>query len=158
MPFLRLAATLSRIRSPITSRSNCANDSRMFKVSRPIDVVVLNDWVSTEEFDLSLSFDDLGNSGAVGSFEHFDQRRLLAGATLDHGRHRENVVTFGRRNFLGLAKRGISQRRCAKRDGARVFVVPPDGIGIVGRDLLDEAALQQALEHVANGAALDLAA
>jgi hypothetical protein len=112
--------------------------------------------LSTEEFDLSLSFDDLGNSGTVGSFEHFDQRRLLTGATLDHGRHRENVVTFGRRNFLGLAKRGISQRRCAKRDGARVLVVPPDGIGIVGRDLLDQAALQQTLEHIANGAALDV--
>ncbi len=46
MPFFRLAATLSRMRSAVTSRSNWANDSRMFSVSRPIDVVVLNDCVT----------------------------------------------------------------------------------------------------------------
>ena len=44
---LRLdAATLSRIRSPMISRSNCANESRTLRVSRPIDVVVLNCWVT----------------------------------------------------------------------------------------------------------------
>ena len=42
MPLALLAAILSRMRSPVTSRSNCAKDSRMFKVRRPIDVVVLN--------------------------------------------------------------------------------------------------------------------
>ena len=42
MPFLRLAATLSRMRSAVTSRSNWAKLSRMFSVSRPMDVVVLN--------------------------------------------------------------------------------------------------------------------
>ena len=41
MPFFRLAATLSRMRSAVTSRSNWANESRMFSVSLPIDVVVL---------------------------------------------------------------------------------------------------------------------
>ena len=46
MPFFRLAATLSRMRSAVTSRSNWANDSRMFSVSRPMDVVVLNDCVT----------------------------------------------------------------------------------------------------------------
>jgi hypothetical protein len=46
MPFFRLAATLSRMRSAVTSRSNWAKDSRMFSVSRPIDVVVLNDCVT----------------------------------------------------------------------------------------------------------------
>src|SRR3954452_10553635 len=40
---LRLdAAILSRIRSEVTSRSNWANDSSTFRVSRPIEVVVLN--------------------------------------------------------------------------------------------------------------------
>ena len=40
---LRLeAAILSRIRSEVTSRSNWANDSSTFSVSRPIEVVVLN--------------------------------------------------------------------------------------------------------------------
>jgi hypothetical protein len=34
------------MRSPITSRSNWAKERRMFRVSRPIDVVVLKDWVT----------------------------------------------------------------------------------------------------------------
>jgi hypothetical protein len=33
---------LSRMRSPMTSRSNCAKDKRMSSVRRPIEVVVLN--------------------------------------------------------------------------------------------------------------------
>lgn len=41
MPFFFEAAILSRIRSPVTSRSNWAKDSRTFSVSRPIEVVVL---------------------------------------------------------------------------------------------------------------------
>ena len=46
MPFCREAATLSRMRSPITSRSNWAKESRILSVSRPIEVVVLKDWVT----------------------------------------------------------------------------------------------------------------
>jgi hypothetical protein len=42
MPFFFEAANLSRIRSPVTSRSNCANDNKTFNVSRPMEVVVLN--------------------------------------------------------------------------------------------------------------------
>jgi hypothetical protein len=42
MPYFFDAAILSRTRSPITSRSNWANDSRMLRVSRPIELVVLN--------------------------------------------------------------------------------------------------------------------
>ena len=45
MPLALDAAILSRIRSAVTSRSNCANDNSMFSVSRPMLVVVLNDWV-----------------------------------------------------------------------------------------------------------------
>jgi hypothetical protein len=42
---LRLdAAILSRIRSEVTSRSNWANDRSTLRVSRPIEVVVLNCW------------------------------------------------------------------------------------------------------------------
>jgi hypothetical protein len=41
MPRALDAANLSRIRSPITSRSNCAKESRMLRVSRPMEVVVL---------------------------------------------------------------------------------------------------------------------
>ena len=36
MPFFLEAAILSRMRSPVTSRSNWAKDSRTFSVSRPI--------------------------------------------------------------------------------------------------------------------------
>ena len=44
---LRLeAAILSRMRSEVTSRSNWANDSSTLRVSRPIEVVVLNCWVT----------------------------------------------------------------------------------------------------------------
>ncbi len=45
MPFFFEAAILSRTRSAITSRSNWANERRMFSVSRPMLVVVLNCWV-----------------------------------------------------------------------------------------------------------------
>jgi hypothetical protein len=46
MPLRRLAANLSLILSPASSRSNCANESRMLSVSRPIEVVVQNDCVT----------------------------------------------------------------------------------------------------------------
>jgi hypothetical protein len=35
MPFRLEAAILSRMRSPVTSRSNCANDSKTFSVRGP---------------------------------------------------------------------------------------------------------------------------
>src|SRR6476620_615669 len=44
---LRLeAAILSRIRSEVPSRSNWAKDSSTLRVSRPMEVVVLNCWVT----------------------------------------------------------------------------------------------------------------
>jgi hypothetical protein len=46
------AAILSRTPSPITSRSNWAKDNRVLRVSRPMLVVVLNDWV-TETKDVA---------------------------------------------------------------------------------------------------------
>ena len=46
MPFRLLAAILSRMRSPVTSRSNWAKDSSTFSVSRPIEVEVLKAWVT----------------------------------------------------------------------------------------------------------------
>lgn len=44
-----------RMRSAVTSRSNCANERSMLRVSRPMLVVVLNDWVieTNEAFALS---------------------------------------------------------------------------------------------------------
>ena len=53
---LRLdAEILSRMRSEVTSRSNWANDSSTFRVSRPIEVVVLNCWVTETKDTLCLS-------------------------------------------------------------------------------------------------------
>src|SRR5580700_302781 len=46
MPFFFDAAILSRMRSPVTSRSNWANDSSTLRVRRPMLVVVLKDWVT----------------------------------------------------------------------------------------------------------------
>jgi hypothetical protein len=46
MPLRLEAAILSRIRSAVTSRSNCANESSTLSVSRPIEVVVLNPCVT----------------------------------------------------------------------------------------------------------------
>ena len=46
IPFCRDALILSRMRSAVTSRSNWAKLSRMLSVSRPIEVVVLNAWVT----------------------------------------------------------------------------------------------------------------
>src|SRR5882672_2661060 len=45
-PFRLEAAILSRMRSEVTSRSNWAKDKSTLSVSRPIDVVVLNCWVT----------------------------------------------------------------------------------------------------------------
>jgi hypothetical protein len=42
----RVAAILSRVRSEMISRSNWANESRMFRISRPIGVAVLKCWVT----------------------------------------------------------------------------------------------------------------
>src|SRR6266446_8423459 len=50
MPFFLEAAILSRMRSPVTSRSNCAKERSTLRVSRPIDVVVLNCWVTDDQF------------------------------------------------------------------------------------------------------------
>src|ERR1700739_4529136 len=53
---LRLdAEILSRMRSEVTSRSNWANDSSTFRVSRPVEVVVLNCWVTETKDTLCLS-------------------------------------------------------------------------------------------------------
>ena len=65
MPFFFEAAILSRMRSPVTSRSNWAKDSRMFRVSRPMELVVLNCWVTETKETPSLieDFHDLGEVG-----------------------------------------------------------------------------------------------
>ena len=46
MPLRLEAANLSRMRSPVTSRSNWAKDNSTLSVNRPMEVVVLNDCVT----------------------------------------------------------------------------------------------------------------
>ncbi len=48
MPLRSDAAILSRTRtrSPISSRSNCAKEGSTLRVSRPMLLVVLNDWAA----------------------------------------------------------------------------------------------------------------
>jgi hypothetical protein len=65
IPLALLAAILSRMRSPVTSRSNWAKDSRTLSISRPIEVVVLNCWV-TETNDTLLPLEDFDQPGEVG--------------------------------------------------------------------------------------------
>ena len=65
MPFFFEAAILSRMRSPVTSRSNWAKESSTLRVSRPIEVVVLNCWV-TETNDTPLGIENLDDLGEIG--------------------------------------------------------------------------------------------
>ena len=74
MPLRRLAANLSLIRSPASSRSNCANDSRMFNVSLPIDVVVQNDWVTETKVTL---FRSNTSTSLAKSVSERDSRSIL---------------------------------------------------------------------------------
>ena len=46
IPFFLEAAILSQIRSAVTSRSNWAKESSTFNVRRPIELAVLNCWVT----------------------------------------------------------------------------------------------------------------
>src|SRR5262249_31759462 len=59
------AAILSRMRSPMTSRSNCANDNRTLRVRRPIEVVVLNCCVTETKLRRSVS-DTASTDAATG--------------------------------------------------------------------------------------------
>ena len=62
-----IARQLTEMRSEVTSRSNWANDNSTFRVRRPIEVVVLNCWV-TETNDtpcLSNSSTSLAKSATV---------------------------------------------------------------------------------------------
>src|SRR5437588_12997052 len=65
MPFFFEAAILSRMRSPVTSRSNWANDNSTLSVSRPIELVVLNCCVTetNDTASASKSFDQPGKIG-----------------------------------------------------------------------------------------------
>ena len=74
MPLRRLAANLSLILSPVSSRSNCAKLSRMLSVSRPIEVVVQNDWVTETKVTL---FRSNTSTSLAKSVSERDSRSIL---------------------------------------------------------------------------------
>jgi hypothetical protein len=55
---------LSRMRSPMTSRSNWAKESSTLSVSRPIEVVVLNCWVTATNIDQQVAADPARSLGS----------------------------------------------------------------------------------------------
>src|SRR3954453_4224201 len=65
MPLRFEAAILSRMRSPVTSRSNWAKDNSMLSVSRPMLLVVLNACV-TDTNDTPAAFEELNELGKAG--------------------------------------------------------------------------------------------
>ena len=95
MPFFLEAAILSRIRSPVTSRSNWAKERSTFRVSRPMEVVVLNCWVTeTKETPHCVEqFDDPGEVGegagqAVDLVDHHGLDPALPGGSQEAGEGR----------------------------------------------------------------------
>src|SRR5450432_2528715 len=124
MPFFLEAAILSRIRSPVTSRSNWAKDSRTFRVSRPMLVVVLNDWV-TETKDTPWASNN-STSLAVqlrtaGRIAHYRSARL-PGAVLPRPR-------------APLCHEGVRWRLLCANDQFSIEADRPfsDGLSIHGR-------------------------
>src|SRR6202043_1380455 len=64
IPFFLEAGILSRMRLPGASRSNWAKESRTFRGSRPMSVVVLNCWViDTRDAAAVEDLDELGKIG-----------------------------------------------------------------------------------------------
>ena len=59
-----MAANLSRMRSPVSSRSNWAKLSSTFSISRPMQSVVLNDWV-TETNETAVLIKLFGQLGKI---------------------------------------------------------------------------------------------
>jgi hypothetical protein len=74
MPFFLEAAILSRMRSPVTSRSNWAKESRMLRVSRPIEVVVLKDWVTETKVTF---FRSITSTSLAKSMSERESRSIL---------------------------------------------------------------------------------
>jgi hypothetical protein len=76
--FFLEAAILSRMRSPATSRSNCANESSTFRVSRPIEVVVLNCGVIDTKDEYGARCCSQGNRKVCGNLPATASPRLVA--------------------------------------------------------------------------------
>ena len=82
---------------------------------------------------------------------------LEPSALRSHPWHRRSALRFILRGrFLRIdAERGEGGLGGDERHAAAFFVVPPDGVITLGADLLDQALVEQALEDVAGGVALE---
>src|SRR5436190_10134085 len=63
------------------SRSNCANESRIFSVSRPIEVLVLKSWVTETKLTPRLSNSD--NKRAKSSNDRLSRSTLYTTTQID---------------------------------------------------------------------------
>ncbi len=124
MPFLREAATLSRIRSPITSRSNWAKLSRMFSVSRPMDVVVLKDCV-TETKVTPWRVEDLDQ------LREIHQRAAEAVDLVDHDDVDQPVLDVGDQ----LLQRGAVQRAAGEAAVVVAVAQADPALGLLAGDV-----------------------
>src|SRR2546423_6804547 len=84
MPFFFEAAILSRMRSPVTSRSNWAKDNNTLSVRRPIELVVLNCCV-TETNDTA-SASKSSTSRAKSASERVSRSDLVHDHDIDSAR------------------------------------------------------------------------
>src|SRR6516164_6226405 len=119
---LRLdAAILSRMRSDVTSRSNWAKDSSTFRVKRPIDVVVLNCWVTeTKETSwASNSSTSLKNRILLNNYYLPGDLERQIGAFVEHYNHvryHESISNLTPADvYFGRAETILAERQRIKR-------------------------------------------
>src|SRR5258708_11656084 len=108
MPLRREAANLSRMRSPITSRSNWAKDNSTLRVKRPIDVVVLKDWVTETKVTFWRSKTSTSREKSISDRD----RRSDGGLCRDEGRGR-SADALSRKGARSPRDRG--EYCCARR-------------------------------------------
>ena len=91
---------MSRMRSPVTSRSNCAKESSTFSVSRPMLVVVLNACVTDTKLTpqrsnvstmRAKSPNEAGQPIHLVDYHHVDPSRLHVGQEMLQPRSRSMV-------------------------------------------------------------------
>jgi len=88
LPLRRAACILSRVRSPMISRSNWANESRMLRVKRPSDVVVFSCWVTAHEAHRVAVKSNLKPAGIARDFDRPRRVAYLERAALSQAESR----------------------------------------------------------------------
>src|SRR5213595_134866 len=94
MPFLFEAAILSRMRSPVTSRSNWAKDNSTLRVSRPIEEIL---YPALEDYEVDIV---IGQGPSARTVKMRLERFTLIGATT-----RTGLLTSPLRSRFGIVHR-----------------------------------------------------